>query len=325
MAAEVTGFPSSNRSSEEGGGPRSPAAAAQDASHRHHPCQQQHQQYRRSSLGCNGTGGVTCRGLPPWADLLMGSAGHTCCFSGGVGGRTTSQFGSSASMPASAAPSVPSPRTLSTESSLPSVELHPLDHPAAAPPLSPSSSSPPQGGGPPAVGSAAWRMLQELYAELREVLSGPRFAEAIRSAVQHCFRMLARHLCDGFPPAPPSTPPSSEAATPYSQQQQQQAATAAAHAAAASMRRSASHMFGAVPSGREGSGGLGLHEESKRPLARLLRTVQVSGDLLMLQGNVRVLTKGISELGNVMAVAAEAFAGASGRARGSIHSAALMI
>lgn len=47
----------------------------------------------------------------------------------------------------------------------------------------------------------------------------------------------------------------------------------------------------------------------RRPLARMLKPMQGAADLLLVPGNVRGLTKGISELAGVMALSAEAFTG----------------
>ena len=134
------------------------------------------------------------------------------------------------------------------------------------------------------------RMADDLRSELVAILSSHRFSEALRSAVQHAFRQLARHIYDALPPAPLVPSPNS------------------AGGGGGGMQRSMSHLFGSVPSG--GFGGKGWEGGGEtRPLARMLRPMQGAADLLLVPGNVRGLTKGISELTGVMALSAEVFSG----------------
>ena len=139
----------------------------------------------------------------------------------------------------------------------------------------------------------------DLKMELITLLSSHRFSEALRSSVQHAFRQLVRHIYDALPPPPLSLSPVGSP----------EGGGSAALSGKGGMSRSMSHLFGSVPSGGvkmgEVTGGAGV----RRPLARMLKPTQGAADLLLVPGNVRGLTKGISELAGVMALSAEAFAG----------------
>lgn len=135
------------------------------------------------------------------------------------------------------------------------------------------------------------RMAEDLRAELISVLSSHRFSDALRSSVQHAFRQLARHIYDALPPPPLNCP--SPCSSP------------------SGMQRSLSHLFGSVPSGGQGGRAGEVVGGETRPFARMLKPMQAAADLLLVPGNVKGLTKGISELSGVMALTAEVFSGPS--------------
>ena len=118
-----------------------------------------------------------------------------------------------------------------------------------------------------------------------------RFTDAIRAAVQHCFRLAAVHIHASFPTRDASeTPSPSERndTTPLSGGSLD--STLSSKQTASIYKRSDSRVFGAVPTGQSGSNGCrgdfgvggvsGSRGSVKLPrqLARLLKPVQSAGD-----------------------------------------------
>eukprot|EP00955_Chlamydomonas_euryale_P055426 356121-Chlamydomonas_euryale.AAC.1 len=156
--------------------------------------------------------------------------------------------------------------------------------------------------------AAATSSVDELHAELCALLGGVRFHDAVRTAVQHTFRAAAAHIYEGFP--------ASGSAGGAGGCARDEPAAAAAPAGARDK-----HGLGTVPSlscihshgtnagGAGGGGGgsaAGALSKPARPLARVLRTVQASGDALF--EGIKSITKGIAALPAVMALSATAFA-----------------
>ncbi len=166
---------------------------------------------------------------------------------------------------------------------------------------------------------AAAAMAEEMYSELGEVLSSPRFTEAVRAAVQQTFRAVAAHIythgftsapllyCSGSCAPPPTIPEHGPTSSEIPQQNLTPPASPSpiGRPERPQYKRTDSHVFGSVPSG----GGRAGAKKVPRQLARVLKSVQAAGDASF--ASITKVTKGISELGPVLALSATAFTCAS--------------
>ena len=193
---------------------------------------------------------------------------------------------------------------------------------------------------------SAASMVEELHVELRSMLSNYRFAEAVRSTVQHTFRAAAAQVYAGIPASGDAAQKqSSPSSTSYSSPGPSQQAVAgnadleissncnsdvSGFSSAAEKGQAVSPCSMGQPAPEEVSGShavLPMHRDRSgvwgaipraqqalgpaavkptRPMARMLKAVQSASDLIFV--NIRQITRGIAGLPAVMGLCATAFA-----------------